>query len=169
MKQLILGVVALIVVVFAAGPVLAGGWAVTTLDSVPAATAGQTVEIGFTIRQHGVTPVDPGGEVGIVLRSMGGEERFFAAESAGEVGHYVVELTFPDDGTWSWAVRQGWFAEQALGTVELGPSSDSAAAGGYGWPGWIRVGLPALALALGVGAALDATRNRPWRQRIGAT
>lgn len=69
MKQLISLVLTFVVVLFAAGPISAGGWAVTTLDSTPAATANQTVEVGFTIRQHGVTPVNPDGDVGIVFRS----------------------------------------------------------------------------------------------------
>jgi hypothetical protein len=37
----------------------AGGWAVTTLDPLPVEpTAGSTTMIGWTIRQHGVAPVD---------------------------------------------------------------------------------------------------------------
>ncbi|MGB5759319.1 MAG: hypothetical protein WBM50_20565 [Acidimicrobiales bacterium] len=168
MKQLILGLVALTVVVLTPGPASAGGWAVTTLDSVPEAAAGQTVDIGFTIRQHGVTPVNPDGEVGIVFRSTAGEEQFHAAEPMGDVGHYRAEVTFPDVGTWLWAVRQGWFAEQTLGIVELAPRSGSSVAGDYRWPVWARLGLPALALVFAAGAVLDVTRDRGRRHRVPA-
>jgi len=35
-------------------PALAGGWAVVTLDTLPAAPrAGQTLSLGFMVRQHG--------------------------------------------------------------------------------------------------------------------
>lgn len=169
MKQSLVGLVALValvLLVFTAGPASAGGWAVTTLDSVPAPTAGENVEIGFTIRQHGVTPVNPEGDVGVVFHSQTGGEQFFAAEPLGDVGHYVAEVTFPDDGTWSWAVRQGWFADQALGIVELAPRSDLPAAGGYRWPVVVRVGLPALALVLAASAALDLSRDRRRRQQV---
>lgn len=167
MKQLlVLGVAVLIVTVFAAGSVSAGGWAVTTLDSVPAATANQTVEVGFTIRQHGVTPVNPEGEVGIVFRSSAGDEQFFVAEAVGETGHYVAEVTFPEDGTWTWAVRQGWFSEQALGTIDLAVSGSSTTAGDYRWPAWIRYGLPALALLFGAGAILDVGWARRRRALV---
>jgi hypothetical protein len=41
-----------------AAPARAGGWAVTTLDPLPSApAAGVPVVVGFTIRQHGRTPV----------------------------------------------------------------------------------------------------------------
>lgn len=159
-----IGVVTFVVVMLTAGPAAAGSWAVTTLDSVPAAASGETVEIGFTIRQHGVTPVNPDGspdrDVGIVLRSEGGEEWFFAAEPSVEVGHYIAEVTYPDDGTWSWAVRQGWFGEQELGVLELVPRSIEPAVGGYRWPIVVRLGLPVLALLLAAGAAVDLYRGR---------
>ena len=41
-----------------ATPALGGGWAVTTLDNDPDPDdAGRTYSIGYTIRQHGVTPI----------------------------------------------------------------------------------------------------------------
>lgn len=166
MKQLVVGSLVLVVVVTLAGRASAGAWAVTTLDSVPSPTAGETVQIGFTIRQHGVTPVHPEGDVGIVFRSPTERDRFFAAEPTGEVGRYVVEVAFPDDGAWSWAVRQGWFAEQALGAVELAQRSARSVAGGYRWPAPVRLGVPALALVLAAGAVVDVVRGRRSQQQV---
>lgn len=161
MKLLLSLMVPLVVVMVAAGSASAGGWAVTTLDSVPEATANQTVDVGFTIRQHGVTPVNPDGEVGIVLRSDNGSELFFPAEPAGPVGHYVAEVNFPEAGSWTWAVRQGWFAEQILGPIEVASGSASTAeASGYRWPDLVRFGLPVLALLFGAAAVVDLVSQR---------
>lgn len=157
MRQLIVGIATFLTLMVVAGPALAGGWAVSTLDSVPTPVAGQTVKIGFTIRQHGATPVEPGGDVGIVLLSPTHGERFFPAEPAGQVGHFVAEVTFPDGGTWTWAIRQGWFGEQALGVIEPTPSP-------YRGSGWVRLGLPVLAVALAVGAIADTARHRRRRR-----
>lgn len=172
MKRIMLGAVLSIVALLAvAGPAAAGGWAVSTLDSVPVAEPGATVEVGFTIRQHGVTPINPDGAVGIVLRSAtGAEEFFFAAEPVGAVGHYVAEVTFPDDGTWSWAVRQGWFADQELGDLELAPvSAPSAATAAHRGPAWLRYGLPVLAIVLAAGAGRELVRNGQRPRRVPAT
>ncbi|MEO8162945.1 MAG: hypothetical protein ABI590_04110, partial [Ilumatobacteraceae bacterium] len=45
----------------------AGGWAVSTLDEVPVPIAGEPIDVGFTIRQHGITPVDISENVGITI------------------------------------------------------------------------------------------------------
>ena len=37
---------------------LAGGWAVSTIDPMATPAAGAPIDVGFTIRQHGMTPVD---------------------------------------------------------------------------------------------------------------
>lgn len=164
MKQLLgLGIIIFVVSVLTVGSASAGGWAVTTLDSVPRAIANETVDIGFTIRQHGVTTVNPDGEVGIAFRSKGGQEHFFAAAPVGETGHYVAEVTFPDEGTWTWMVRQGWFSEQVLGPIDIAPAEGLTAAEGYRWPRWIRFGLPTLALLFGAGAIHDSGRVRRRR------
>ena len=164
MKLLISSMLSIVVVMFAAGAASAGGWAVTTLDEVPTPTANQTVDVGFTIRQHGVTPVNPDGEVGIVLRADNGSELFFPAEPTGPAGHYVAEVNFPEAGSWTWAVRQGWFAEQILGPIEVasGPAR-TAEASGYRWPGLVRFGLPVLALLFGAAAVVDLVSARGRR------
>lgn len=42
-----------------AAPALAGGWANVTLDRLPAEPrAGQTLTLGFMVRQHGITPTN---------------------------------------------------------------------------------------------------------------
>src|SRR6185295_2134730 len=40
-----------------AAPVFAGGWSVVTLDTLPREVrAGQTLHLGFMVRQHGIEP-----------------------------------------------------------------------------------------------------------------
>ncbi len=167
MKRLISSLSLFVVaLVHAAGPVSAGGWATTTLDERPAPTAGRTVEVGFTIHQHGVTPVNPEGEVGVVLRSPSGEELFFDAEAVGPVGHHVAEVTFPEAGSWTWAVRQGWFAEHDLGPLEIAPS-ETAAAWSDRWQVWVGAGLAGMAVIIGAAALTDL--RPPLRRHSAAT
>lgn len=141
--------------------VSAGGWAVTTLDEVPVPVPGEEVDVGFTIRQHGVTPVDLEEGVGIEITASDGSERFFAAESDGVVGHYVATVVFPDAGSYTWAVRQGWFADQELGTIDVGAST---AGGGSDWRTVVTYTVPGLALVLAAVAVADALVDRRRRR-----
>jgi len=85
---------ALVTVLSSGAPAAAGGWAVGTLDPVGSATAGETVLVGFTIRQHGVTPVTlddaPGSPVGIEIVDGSGIAHRFPAVADGPVGHHVA-------------------------------------------------------------------------------
>ncbi len=104
------------------GTALAGGWAVTTLDTLPAEIhAGQTYAIGWTIRQHGQTPVNVaslGGTTEIVATAPKGSTTVsFPGKQDGPTGHYVGNVTFPTDGAWTWKVTQGPFEAQSLGSI----------------------------------------------------
>ena len=159
---------ALIGLLVAAGLVLgfgtaasAGGWAVTTLDEVPAATSGEAVAVGFTILQHGVTPVDLDEGVGIEITGADGTVQVFPAIND-RPGHYVASVVFPGAGNYRWAVQQGWFGEQELGSLTVGgPSSTTT---GYRFPTAVRYGLPVLAAAL-AGLAIANVLARVRRRR----
>ena len=122
------GVIVATMLVLAA-PALAGGWAIVILDSVPTSVrAGETLHLGFVIRQHGERPVDtdweghplkpyltirqkdsgqsirPAGGVVMVAvplsaQAKGNESIRFAARKDGPVGHFVVDVKFPSAGT----------------------------------------------------------------------
>lgn len=114
-------------------PAAAGGWAVTTLDQVPPdLQAGDTYAVGYTIRQHGVTPVDVkkmGGTTEIQITSPDGATTLrYPGVPEGAVGHYVAKVTFPSNGTWTWTVTQGPFAPQPLGFVTVGAAAMASAA-----------------------------------------
>lgn len=101
-------------------PAAAGGWAVTTLDAVPDRfEAGRAYDIGYTIRQHGVTPVDLA-STGIRITSAdSGKQLTFDGRKDGAVGHYVARVSFPAAGGWTWEALQDWFAPYPLGKLEV--------------------------------------------------
>ena len=142
-------------------PLLAGGWAVSTLDPMSAPVAGVPIDIGFTIRQHGVTPVDLE-DIAIAVTGPSGETTVFPAKRDGVVGHYVATVTF-EEGQSTWEIRQGFFEPQDLGTITVaaGTSSPSAVeSSSYRWPGVARGLVPLAAIALATVAITDAIVSR---------
>jgi hypothetical protein len=138
----------------------AGGWAVTTLDPMAAPAPGEPVGVGFTIRQHGVTPVAVDGVRIMVTDASGGTEAF-AARPEGTTGHYVAAVTFPDAGAYQWSVVQGWFGPQDLGSIDVQPTAAPADTGVARWPLVWRVVLPFLAVILALAAIFDRRRRVP--------
>lgn len=98
----------------------AGGWAISTLDELPNPIAGKPIQVGFTIRAHGVHPIDVTENVGITITLADSTTHYFPAASDGVVGHYIARVEFPSAGRYSWSIRQGWFAEQDLGQIDVG-------------------------------------------------
>ena len=102
-----------------ATPALAGGWAVTTFDDMPGQfVSGKEYALGYTIRQHGATPVNVS-KTEIVAASVSGRTLSFPGRSDGAVGHYVATVFFPAGGTYTWHVTQGDFAPQDLGRITI--------------------------------------------------
>jgi hypothetical protein len=102
-----------VILLLTAVPVLAGGWAVVTLDDMPAEIhAGESYELHFMVRQHGNTPVhffaeDNNSPVEPVLMATNkdtGEVVRVEATRAKEVGRFYLEVTFPSEGTWEWTI-----------------------------------------------------------------
>jgi cytochrome c2 len=87
-------------------PVLAGGWAVITLDKLPGeVVAGEPVSIGFTVRQHGRTLME-GLSPTITARLPGSSKAVVVdAVAEGDVGHYMAQLTLPEPGAWDWSIQ----------------------------------------------------------------
>ena len=99
-----------------AAPVLAGGWAVITLDELPQGVrAGQAFQVGFVVRQHGKTPtnLDLNGKPlkPMVIAQKQGDSKpiQFAALQQGDAGHYVADITLPSEGTWDWSITAPTF------------------------------------------------------------
>jgi cytochrome c2 len=103
-RLILIAVLLLTVALFAVTPALAGGWAVITLDELPGQiVAGESLEIGFTVRQHGITPID--GLTPTVHARLAGFTLTERAKGQGETGHYVATLTFPQAGEWAWSIE----------------------------------------------------------------
>jgi len=100
--------------------VLAGGWAVVTLDSPPGEIhAGEPWTVGFTVLQHGQTPVHnlgPGSPIEPLLIATNADGRRVEAQATPteEVGHFVAEVTFPTEGDWEWTIHPNPLAGESL-------------------------------------------------------
>jgi len=103
-------------------PVFAGGWAVITLDELPTnVVAGEPFKVGFTVLQHGRTPMtdlDPT----ILIESPTGEKSVVLAKPEGEPGHYAAALTFSTEGNWNWTI-QAFTMEQKMPTLSVAAPS----------------------------------------------
>ncbi len=87
-------------------PALAGGWAIITLDELPGQVqANQPLEIGFMVRQHGVTPMSNQTPLIKAHLANSTESVIVEASEEGKVGHYVATLTFPKTGEWRWSIE----------------------------------------------------------------
>ena len=99
-------------------PAFAGGWAVITLDELPAGViAGEPFTVGFMVLQHGRTPMtdlDPT----ILIESPAGEKSVVLAKPEGEPGHYAATLNFPTEGNWNWTI-QAFTMEQKMPALSV--------------------------------------------------
>ena len=86
-------------------PVFAGGWAVITLDELPSdVIAGEPVTIGFTVLQHGRTPMTDL-EPTVTARLSNSKPITFFAAPGEQPGYYTASLTFPEEGNWEWSIQ----------------------------------------------------------------
>ena len=161
MRKLLAATVLTIATLAAATPAGAGGWAVTTLDPLAAApVAGEPFEVGFTIRQHGRTPVSMP-DAAIIITDATGADTRFAAVPQGAVGHHVATVEVPADGSYRWAVDQV-LGVQELGTLQVGGSP--AGTTGDGSSPW-TVPLFVVAAVLAALGLLDLGRGTIARRR----
>ena len=148
-------VLALLLTLAIAVPVYAGGWAVITLDELPTGViAGELFTVGFTVLQHGITPMtdlDPT----ILAVSPDGEKFIVLAKPEGKPGH----LTFPTKGKWNWTI-QAFTMEQKMPVLSVAAPSIASAPGIKAEPvkesstslllivRWLALGLGLIGLAL---------------------
>jgi hypothetical protein len=113
MKKVSIAIAGAFMLYFAAiGFSSAGGWSVTSLDYLPTnVVANQPLTVGFMIRQHGRTPWVSSGVQVRATPAQGGKTMTVKAMGDQTPGHYTATLTFPQAGTWHWAVASGLFPE----------------------------------------------------------
>ena len=106
-------------------PVFAGGWAVITLDELPSGVvAGEPLTIGFTVLQHGVTPMT-NLEPTVTASLSNGKLLTFFATPEGKPGYYTATLTFPEAGEWEWSI-QAFTMGQKMPVLNVAASSTTA-------------------------------------------
>ena len=152
-----IGLTVALLAVGVAIPAFAGGWAVVTLDSLPQGVApGAAFTIGFTVRQHGVTPLsnlDPAPQV-TAKNAQTGEVVRSTATDDGPRGHYVARLTFPSSGEWSWGI-QAFGGQQPMPPIlvaDADPSVSEVASAAAPTPTVLGI-VSAVLAALGIGLA----------------
>ena len=86
---------------------LAGGWATIAADDAapPDPRAGEEVEYGFTVLQHGETPAGFEDPTLRLTNTITGETFDVPAEPSGPAGHFVARFSFPSGGSWTYAVQ----------------------------------------------------------------
>ena len=111
----------------------AGGWAVASLDPLPDGAAGESVDVGFRLLQHGHTPVVasewPGATIGLAVRAGDGSGSS-PATAVGEPGHYVATVDVPagvDAMASSVQMRDGLFVDEGWADVAVGGGRPAAA------------------------------------------
>jgi hypothetical protein len=162
-----------------ASTALAGGWAMATQDTPPDDPGGpnQPITIGFTLLQHGVTPVDWGATQVVLTNDETGESVIVDARQQGPTGHWVAEISVPSTGTWSYDVRHELeIAMTGFEPITIGSAgaaaaaattSSSATAGLTLQPALLIVGafLGLLAMAAIAVGAISYRNARPDRAR----
>ncbi len=145
----------------------AGGWAVASLDPLPAFVPGEPATIGFRLLQHGVTPVHAAewtdAEIGVAVRDAVGEH-FVLATPSGAPGHYTATIDVSPEGgplSLSVAMRNGLAVAEEWIDVPVGADAAvSAASTSDGWlPMWTVPVFALAAAACGGVLVIDARRR----------
>ncbi len=98
--------------------------------------AGEALHLGFMARQHGK---EPNSDLTLILT---GRRQAAAGESAtkgattvraearqeGAKGHYVVDVTFPSEGTWAWEVTPEPYGPTTFAPLAVLPAAASVQA-----------------------------------------
>lgn len=148
MRFLLLAVAAALVV---AAPAAGGGWATAGLgppdDGIG---AGDTWNAETTILQHGLTPLVGVQPAVIITNASTGKQLRFEAKPTDRPGVYLAQVKFPSQGTWQYAVDDGFVQYggrkvHTFAPVQIGPGSGGS---GFSIPEWTwLLGLAAAALA----------------------
>lgn len=110
-------VLALALALALAIPAFAGGWAVIILDELPSGVvAGEPFTVGFSVLQHGKTPMtdlDP-----VIFARSGNQKVTVFPKEEGEPGHYAASMTLASEGDWEWTI-QAFSMEQKMPVLSV--------------------------------------------------
>jgi cytochrome c2 len=151
-------VMAVSILLFTSIHILAGGWAVITLDELPGPVrAGQPFAVGFIVRQHGHTPMGSLDPIITAQLTNSGKPLVVHAKPQGNMGHYVATLVLPKAGTWNWSI-QAFSMDQPLPplTVIAASTKTNPPTLPYLW-----IGLLGLVLGL-IGLLISFRQGKRW-------
>jgi hypothetical protein len=115
---ILMGAITLVVGLLWAAPAKAGGWVVITLDDLPAGVhAGETVNLGLMVRQHGRTPIDTVSPAALATNQETGETVRVEAEKGEGAGHFTLAIVLPSQGVWDVQITAEPFGQ----TLQLAP------------------------------------------------
>ncbi len=116
----LISLLALVTVLVLPAPSLAGGWASIHLDGpIPPAYVEVPLQIGFTVLQHDIRPINLDGVALHATHRDSGEVLTAGAVQVGDVGHYRVEAVFPRSGSWTWKIEIPPFQGTTFGTLHV--------------------------------------------------
>ncbi|HET7009372.1 MAG TPA: c-type cytochrome [Anaerolineales bacterium] len=151
-KSIVVSILVAVVSVLSLVPAWGGGWAVVTLDAMPTGLkAGEPFDVGFTVLQHGRTPLSGLAPVVMASSRTTDDEISITAQDEGAVGHYAANLTLPAAGDWTWAIDAFGALHPMPSLTVAGSSAPPAAAQA---PSAAVVAGAGLAALLGLGLAL---------------
>jgi len=125
--------------------------------------AGEKLQLGFVVRQHGIAPTSIAWESKPIQpylfakNEATGQSIKVDARQEGAMGHFVVEVTYPGPGTWQWGIRS-----EPFGTIpeNFEPLTVLPAQPKAGIPSASRWWPLAMALVLGAGVAAASWQGR---------
>jgi hypothetical protein len=145
-----------------AATVTAGAMAVVTLTDVPAdPPAGEDVALGFTVMQHGETPVSWPTITVLATESSTGDVVRAPSKPEGPTGSYVATIVFPTEGRWTLTFESTDLYMEGSASIRVAPpltapvapiapaATESAPAGDLG-PAIVVLGLSVILLVAGL-------------------
>lgn len=162
MKKLLL---ALALALVAAPAAAAGGWATVSLSSTPPPGLGPDEEwpVDVTVLQHGRTPLAGVTPIVTVRDGDGKSVGRFTARPTGETGVYRAVVRFPDSGTYSYEVFDG-FTQYSQAKTHTFASVEIGAAGSP-FP-TAAAGIASLLALAGAAAVVVRRRSRGARRAV---
>ena len=105
-RSALMALVLPLLLALSAGTVAAGGGATIVPDEPrpPEPRAGEDVEYGFTVLQHGQTPAGWEDPTVTITNLITGDSASFPSEPSGKDGHFVAVVRIHEGGLYSWAV-----------------------------------------------------------------
>ncbi len=150
-----------------AAPAYGGGWATTSVSSLPDGVAsGEPWTVDITVLAHGRTPAE--GLRPQVLIDGATRERFAARETE-RPGVYRARVVFPSAGVWRYEVETGYGDKLTFPPVKIAaptapapaPVAASGADDGSPWRWLAALAAGALAAAATAAAGSSRRRSRP--------